>query len=106
MKENLSQQEKTPRRKRMISAEEKVRAVLSIWTECQTISSLCRELSVTRNQLVRWQEIAMAAMKQALDQTSRKKKKSNLNQRLESLILNNQPPKKKQKTDEQQHKET
>ena len=102
MKELASPQPKQPRKKRVIPTEEKLRAVLEIWTECRSISSLCQELSVTRNQLIRWQEIAMAAMRQALEQNNRRVKKATLNQRLEHLLSNSNSQKKKPKKDQQQ----
>ena len=77
---------KKSRNKRQISASEKCRAVLSVWTESCSISEVCRDLSVTRAQVTRWQEIAMEAMLQALDRQVRKVKKTPLSNRLEKLL--------------------
>ena len=80
--------QKQQRQRRNIPAADKCRAVLSVWTESRSISEICRELSVTRSQVKRWQEIAMESMLQALETRNRKVKKSVLNSRLENLLAN------------------
>ena len=87
--------QKHQKSKRNIPAQEKCRAVLSVWTESRSISEICRELSATRSQVKRWQEIAMEAILKSLDQTPRKVRKTVLSKRLETLLTNRkvkQPP--------------
>jgi transposase-like protein len=48
------------------TAEEKCRAVLSVWTERRKPGELCRELGVTWSILTQWQERAMEGMLLAL----------------------------------------
>ena len=81
-------EQKQVKQRRNIPAPEKCRAVLSVWTESRSISEICRELSVTRSQIKRWQEIAMESMLQALETRKNKVKKSVLTGRLEKLLAN------------------
>ena len=85
---NQPEVSKPRRTKRNISASEKCRAVLSVWTESSSTSELCRELAVTRAQVKRWEEIAMEAMLQALESNPRKVKQAALSNRLETLLNN------------------
>ena len=48
------------------TAEEKCRAVLSVWTERRKLGEVCRELGVTWSLLNQWQERAMEGMLLAL----------------------------------------
>jgi len=48
------------------TAEEKCRAVLSVWTERRRLGEVCRELGVTWSLLNQWQERAMEGMLLAL----------------------------------------
>ncbi len=48
------------------TAEEKCRAVLSVWTERRKPGEVCRELGVAWNLLNQWQERAMEGMLSAL----------------------------------------
>jgi transposase-like protein len=48
------------------TAEEKCRAVLSVWTERRTIEEVCREVGVVRNLFDHWQQKAMEGMLLAL----------------------------------------
>jgi len=49
------------------TAEEKCRAVLSVWTERRKPGEVCRELGVTWTLLSQWQERAMEGMLLALE---------------------------------------
>ena len=49
------------------SAQEKTRAVLSIWAEKRKARDICRELAISSSLLCRWQEIAMEGMLLALE---------------------------------------
>jgi len=48
------------------TAEQKCRAVLSVWTERRKLGEVCRELGVTWSLLNQWQERAMEGMLMAL----------------------------------------
>lgn len=54
------------------SAQEKCRAVLSLWAERRKGSEVCRELGVTWCQLNAWQDRAMEGMLAALTPKTRK----------------------------------
>ena len=58
---------KTKRTARRFSAADKCRAVLTLWTERQSLTELCRDLGVSWNVLNQWQETAMAGLLQALE---------------------------------------
>lgn len=49
------------------SAEEKCRAVLSVWSERRKVSEISRELGIHPTLLTHWQERAMEAMLRALE---------------------------------------
>jgi len=68
--ELAAQRQKRPRRE--IAPQEKVKAVLAIWTERRKASELCRDLGVNRIQLDRWEEQALEGMLQALERKSRR----------------------------------
>ena len=57
---------KAKRSRRVFEPEEKITAVLSIWTERKTMTQMCREMSVSNALLNRWQDQAMEAMLNAL----------------------------------------
>ena len=59
-------EEKKGRKGSSHTAEEKCRAVLSVWTERRKPGQVCRELGVTWNLLNEWQERAMEGMLLAL----------------------------------------
>ncbi len=59
-------EEKKGRKGSGYTAEEKCRAVLSVWTERRKLGEVCRELGVTWNLLNQWQERAMEGMLLAL----------------------------------------
>lgn len=70
-----SQDAERPRQRRPrreIAAQEKCKAVLSIWTERRKVSELCRDLGVNRIQVDRWEEQALEGMLQALERKTRK----------------------------------
>ena len=69
------------------TAEEKCRAVLSVWTERRKPVEVCRELGVAWNLLNQWQERAMAGMLLALQpRVPVTEKTVALNSRLEVLL--------------------
>ena len=69
------------------TAEEKCRAVLSVWTEKRTPGEVCRELKVAWTVLKQWQERAMEGMLLALQpRAPMKEKRVALNARLAVLL--------------------
>src|SRR4030042_134302 len=64
--ERLGIEDKKGRRVTGHTAEEKCRAVLSVWTERRKAGEVCRELGVTGRSLTLWQEQAMEGMLLAL----------------------------------------
>jgi transposase-like protein len=77
------------KRERKVSkhtAEERCRAVLSIWTERRKPGEVCRELGVTWNLLNQWQDLAMEGMLLALQPRVSVEKAVALNPRLAVLL--------------------
>lgn len=68
------------------TAEEKVRAVLSVWTEKRKAGEICRELGIAWGQLVHWQERAMEGMLLAFHPRERGEKAVALSPRLAVLL--------------------
>ena len=68
------------------TAEERCRAVLSIWTERRKPGEICRELGVTWNILNQWQNQAMEGMLLALQPRVPVEKRVALNPRLAVLL--------------------
>ena len=64
--ERLGMEEKKRRRGSGHTAEEKCRAVLSVWTERRKPGEVCQELGVAWSILNQWQERAMEGMLSAL----------------------------------------
>ena len=64
--EKLGMEEKRGRRGLGPTAEEKCRAVLSVWTERRKPGEVCRELGVDWGMLKQWQDRAMEGMLLAL----------------------------------------
>jgi len=68
------------------TAEEKCRAVLSVWTERRKPGEVCQELGVTWNLLNQWQDQAMEGMLLALQPRISEEKGVALNPRLAVLL--------------------
>jgi transposase-like protein len=68
------------------TAEERCRAVLSVWTERRKPGEVCRELGVTWNLLNQWQDQAMEGMLLALQPRVSVEKVVALNPRLAVLL--------------------
>ena len=68
------------------TAEEKCRAVLSVWTERRKPGEICRELGIAWNLLNQWQERAMEGMLLALQPQVMIEKTVALNSRLAVLL--------------------
>jgi transposase-like protein len=83
-----------PKRPRLIpppySAQEKVQAVLRVWTERCKASELCRELQVNYVTFDQWQQRAMEGMLQALEPRVNLAQGQALSPRLQALLLKRQ----------------
>jgi transposase-like protein len=85
--ERPGMEEKKGRKVSSHTAEEKCRAVLSVWTERRKPGEVCRELGVAWSLLNQWQERAMAGMLLALQpRISVMEKRVALNSRLAVLL--------------------
>jgi len=67
-------------------AEQKCRAVLSVWTERRKPGEICRELGISWSRLIRWQEQALGGMLLALEPRVPVEKGVALNPRLAVLL--------------------
>ena len=74
---------KAPRR--IFEAQQKITAVLSIWTERRTTAQMCQELDISPALLGQWQNLAIEGMLKSLDPT-KKDPLPPLNHRLTRLI--------------------
>jgi len=73
------------RPRRIFVPQQKITAVLSIWTERRTTAQICQELSISPTLLGQWQNLAIEGMLKALDPTKRDPLPP-LNHRLTRLI--------------------
>jgi transposase-like protein len=73
------------RTRRVFDPQQKITAVLSIWTERRTTSQVCQELSISPTLLGQWQHLAIEGMLKALD-PKKKDPLPPLNHRLSRLI--------------------
>ena len=73
------------RTRRVFDPQQKITAVLSIWTERRTSSQVCQELSISPTLLGQWQHLAIEGMLKALD-PKQKDPLPPINQRLSRLI--------------------
>jgi hypothetical protein len=69
-----------------LTATDKCRAVLSVWTEKRKPSEICKELGVKWTILMHWQNRAMEGMLQALEPRKNLKKGGALSPRLQVLL--------------------
>lgn len=76
---------KRTRVRRIFTVEEKLKAILSVWTERRSGTEICKEMNLSWTLLDRWQNQAMEGMLGALEQ---KKKEAIpiLNTRLRKLL--------------------
>jgi len=79
---------KVPRR--TFDPQQKITAVLSVWTERRTMTQMCQEMAISSNLLNQWQNQAMEAMLVALS-PKKPNKPATLNARLKRLIEKNLP---------------
>jgi len=76
---------KGKRNRRLYNPEEKVKAVLMIWSDRRSVSALCREKQVSWTLLNHWQHLAMEGMVKALSPEIKEKPPA-LPERLEKLL--------------------
>jgi transposase-like protein len=74
---------KQPRR--VFDPQQKITAVLSIWSERRTTAQLCQEMDISAALLGQWQNLAIEGMLRALD-PKQKDPLPPINQRLSRLI--------------------
>ena len=73
------------RSRRIFDPQQKITAVLSIWTERRTSAQLCQEMDISPSLLGQWQNLAIEGMLNALD-AKKKDPLPPLNHRLSRLI--------------------
>lgn len=73
------------RPRRIFEPQQKITAVLSIWTERRTTAQVCQEMEISPTLLGQWQNLAIEGMLKALDPT-KKDPLPPLNHRLSRLI--------------------
>jgi transposase-like protein len=71
--------------RRVFEPQQKITAVLSIWSERRTSAQVCQELSISPTLLGQWQNLAIEGMLKALD-PNKKDPLPPINQRLSRLI--------------------
>lgn len=71
---------------RNFSAEEKCKAVLSVWSERRSPSEICKEMSITWMQFSQWQKHALKGILGALEAKKDQVKCPALGERLEKLL--------------------
>ena len=81
---------KAKRVRRSFAPQQKITAVLSVWTERRTTAEMCREASVSTTLFNQWQNQAMEGMLTALG-PKRPQQPPPLNARLTRLIEKNLP---------------
>ena len=74
---------RTPRR--VFDPQQKITAVLSIWSERRTSAQLCQEMDISPALLCQWQHLSLEGMLRALD-PRQKEPLPLVNQRLSRLI--------------------
>ena len=71
--------------RRIFEPQQKITAVLSIWTERRTTAQMCQEMDISPALLGQWQNLAIEGMLKALD-PKKKDPLPPLNHRLSRLI--------------------
>ena len=75
----------TQRTRRIFDPQQKITAVLSIWSERRTTAQVCQEMDISPTLLGQWQSLAIEGMLKALD-PMKKDPVAPLNHRLARLI--------------------
>ncbi len=68
------------------TAQQRVQAVLSLWTERRRPADLCQELAISPKVRAHWEERALAAMLQALETPTRREPGPGLSPKLARLV--------------------
>ncbi len=68
------------------TAQQRVQAVLAVWTERRRPADLCQELAISPKVLSQWEQRALAAMLQALEVPTRLEPGPALSPKLERLV--------------------
>ena len=68
------------------TAQQRVQAVLSLWTERRRPAEVCRELAIGPKVLAHWEERALSGMLQALEAQTRREVGPALSPKLERLV--------------------
>lgn len=93
-KEPKANSEKSSKRRRYthfsFSAQEKVQAVLAVWTERCSAADICRQLNITPMTFHQWQQRAMQSMLQGLETQVNLAKGTALSPRLQALLQKHQ----------------
>lgn len=71
--------------RRSFNPQDKIMAVLSVWTERRTSTQMCKEMSISSSLLNQWQNLAMEGLVTALS-PKRPEERVVLNARLTRLI--------------------
>ncbi len=69
-----------------VTAQQRVQAVLSIWTERRRPVEVCRELAITDKVLFQWEKRALSGMLKALEAQTRREAGPALSPKLERLL--------------------
>ena len=81
----MTTSKKKTRIRRKFTTQEKLKAVLMVWTQSRSATEVCREMKLSWTLLDRWQNQAMEGMLNALE-PKKKEKPAPLNDRLERLL--------------------
>ena len=68
------------------TAQQRVQAVLAVWTERRRPAEVCRELAITEKVLSHWETRALSGMLQALETPVRREPGPALSPKLERLV--------------------
>ena len=72
--------------KRSFTAEQKCRAVLSLWSSNQSALAICRDQGISYNQLDKWQMQAFEAMVEALKPKAKESNQTVLSPMIQRLL--------------------
>jgi transposase-like protein len=82
----MSAETKAKKEPLLHSAQQRVQAVLSIWTERRHVREVCREMAIHPSLLYAWERRALQAMLKALEPATRQDPGPALSPKLERLL--------------------
>ena len=82
----MSTEIKTKKEPLPYNAQQRVQAVLSIWSERRRTREICRELAIHPSALYAWEKRALTAMLKALESPTRLEPRPALSPKLERLL--------------------